>query len=461
MKLYREGYGSVKGIVGPLLLVSGVREAGFGEKVMIETPEGRRTGQILQVDGDLCAIQVFEGTMGLQSGGTTVWLERDIMRIPAGISLLGRVLDGRGKPADGKPLGFVEKIIPVNGLPLNPVARTSPNAFVETGISTIDLMNTLVRGQKLPIFSGAGLPANRLAAQIVRQARVPGKETSFVVVFAAIGITAREARTFLDDFENTGALNNGVFFINLASDSAVERLLTPRMALSVAEFFAFEKGYDVLVVMTDMLHYCEALREISAAREEVPGRRGFPGYMYSDLASLYERAGCVQGRAGSVTQIPIITMPDDDMTHPVVDLSGYITEGQIVLDRNLHGRGIYPPVNVLPSLSRLMNKGIGKGRTVPEHRSMADQLYAAYARSKELERLKLIVGEEGLSPLEHRYIRFGSAFERAFVNQGETRRDIQASLDQAWKSLSLLPVSELYRLPDELVSSRMAVKEGD
>ena len=456
MNLYREGYRSVKGIVGPLLLVSGVREAGFGERVSIETPEGMRTGQVLQVDGDLCAIQVFEGTMGLPSGGTTVWLERDIVRIPVGISLLGKVMDGRGRPLGGKPVGFVEKTIPVNGLPLNPVTRTSPNAFVETGISTVDLMNTLVRGQKLPIFSGAGLPANRLAAQIVRQARVPGKDTSFIVVFAAIGITAREARYFMDEFEKTGALENGVFFINLASDSAVERLLTPRMALTVAEYFAFEKGYDVLVVMTDMLHYCEALREISAAREEVPGRRGFPGYMYSDLASLYERAGCVHGCKGSVTQIPIITMPDDDMTHPVVDLSGYITEGQIVLDRNLHDRGIYPPINVLPSLSRLMNKGIGKGRTVPEHRSMADQLYSAYARSRELERLKLIVGEEGLSSLEHRYIRFGAAFDRQFVNQGESRRDIGASLDESWKSLAELPASELYRLPEDLVSSRMA-----
>ncbi len=459
MTLYREGYRSVQGIVGPLLMVSGVREAGFGEKVLIETPDGKRTGQVLQVDGDLCAIQVFEGTMGLYSGGTTVWLERDIVRVPVGLSLLGRVLDGRGRPADGKPLGFVEKTLPVNGLPLNPVARTSPNSFVETGISTIDLMNTLVRGQKLPIFSGAGLPANRLAAQIVRQSRVPGKETSFIVVFAAIGITAREAREFLDDFEKTGALNNGVFFINLASDSAVERLLTPRLALSVAEYFAFEKGYDVLVVMTDMLHYCEALREVSAAREEVPGRRGFPGYMYSDLASLYERAGCVHGCAGSVTQIPIITMPDDDMTHPVVDLSGYITEGQIVLDRNLHDRGIYPPVNVLPSLSRLMNKGIGKGRTVAEHRSMADQLYAAYARSRELERLKLIVGEEGLSALEHRYIRFGMAFEKSFVNQGETRRSLDQSLETSWGTLAELPSSELYRLPRELVESRMG-KDG-
>lgn len=460
MNLYREGYGTIKGIVGPLLLISGVHEAGYGERVLIETPDGMRTGQVLQVDGDLCAIQVFEGTMGLHSGGTTVWLERDIVRIPVGVSLLGRVLDGRGRPIDGSTLGFVEKTIPVNGLPLNPVARTSPNAFVETGISTIDLMNTLVRGQKLPIFSGAGLPANRLAAQIVRQARVPGKNSSFVVVFAAIGITAREASYFLDDFEKTGALNNGVFFINLASDSAVERLLTPRMALTVAEYFAFEKGYDVLVVMTDMLHYCEALREISAAREEVPGRRGFPGYMYSDLASLYERAGCVGGCAGSVTQIPIITMPDDDMTHPVVDLSGYITEGQIVLDRNLHDRGIYPPVNVLPSLSRLMNKGIGKSRTVPEHRAMADQLYAAYARSIELERLKLIVGEEGLSPLEHRYIDFGASFEKHFVGQGECRRELSESLEESWKSMTMLPGSELYRLPEDLVSSRIPGRES-
>lgn len=455
MTLAREGFRSVRGVVGPLLFVSGVRGAGFGELVRIDTPSGHRTGQILFIEGDICAIQVFEGTMGLESSDVTVWLEKDIVRMPVGMSLLGRVLDGRGNPIDGQPLRFVDDELPVSGLPLNPVSRKSPNAFVETGISSVDLMNTLVRGQKLPIFSGAGLPADRLASQIVRQARVPGRESKFLVIFAAMGITRREADYFLGSFRETGAINQGIFFINLASDSAVERLLTPRMALTVAEYFAFCKGYDVLVVLTDMLYYCEALREVSAAREEVPGRRGFPGYMYSDLATLYERAGCVQGGSGSVTQIPIITMPDDDMTHPVVDLSGYITEGQIVLDRGLNDRGLYPPINVLPSLSRLMNKGIGKGRTVPEHRSLADQLFASYARATELNRLRLIVGDDALNETEHAYIRFGQVFEKEFVNQGESGRDLQKTVRTAWDSLSVLPRGELYRLPESLILERL------
>lgn len=455
MTLAREGFRSIRGIVGPLLFVSGVSGAGFGELVRIDTPRGHRTGQILFIEGDVCAIQVFEGTMGLENADVTVWLEKDIVRMPVGLSLLGRVLDGRGNPIDGQTLSFVEEELPVSGLPLNPVSRKSPNSFVETGISSVDLMNTLVRGQKLPIFSGAGLPADRLASQIVRQARVPGRESKFLVIFAAMGITRREADYYLQSFRETGAINQGIFFINLASDSAVERLLTPRMALTAAEYFAFSKGYDVLVVLTDMLYYCEALREVSAAREEVPGRRGFPGYMYSDLASIYERAGCVQGGSGSVTQIPIITMPDDDMTHPVVDLSGYITEGQIVLDRGLNDRGLYPPINVLPSLSRLMNKGIGKGRTVPEHRSLADQLFSSYARATELNRLRLIVGDDGLNEVEHAYIRFGQIFENEFVNQGGSGRDLQETVRTAWNSLAALPRAELYRLPESLILERL------
>jgi V/A-type H+-transporting ATPase subunit B len=312
-------------------------------------------------------------------------------------------------------------------------------------------MNTLVRGQKLPIFSEAGLPAARIAAQIATQARVPGSEQSFLVIFAAMGVTQQEARYFMDVFSEAGVLAHGVFFLNLASDSPVERLLTPRMALAVAEYFAFTLEYDVLVVLTDMLQYCEALREISAAREEMPGRRGFPGYMYSDLSTLYERAGSVKGKSGSITQIPIITMPDDDMTHPVVDLSGYITEGQIVLDRRIQERGVYPPIDVLPCLSRLMNKGIGRGKTFQEHRALADQLYASYARAREVERMRLIVGDDGLTAVEKQYLGFGTAFEKSFLGQGGERRTLAESERCAWKCLETLPRSELFKLPESYV----------
>jgi len=336
--------------------------------------------------------------------------------------------------------------------------RASPSEFVETGISSIDLLNTLVKGQKLPIFSGSGLPANEIAAQVVRQAHVPGNPERFLVVFAAIGITEREARFFRDSFEETGALFNGVFIVNLASDSAVERLLAPRTALTIAEYFAFDRGYDVLVVMTDMLHYCEALREVSSAREEAPGRRGFPGYLYSDLASLYERAGCIKGINGSITQLPIVSMPGDDMTHPVVDLSGYITEGQIVLDRGLQARGVYPPINVLSSLSRLMNKGIGEGKTFSGHRQVADQLFASYARSREASRLRLIVGDEGLTETELHYLRFGSVFERVFLNQGDNALSIEESLSAGLKALSVLPDEELFRIPADLVEETGRVR---
>ncbi len=459
MKLFLEGYRSISEIAGPLIFVSGIREAGYAELVRIETPTGVRSGQILQIQDDICVVQVFDGTMGLNAGQTTVWLDRDVVKMPVGLSLIGQVLNGRGRPMDGTSLTFVDKELPITGMPINPVRRTSPNAYVETGISTIDIMNTLVRGQKLPIFSGSGLPANEIAAQIVQQARVPGRESEFLVIFAAMGITRREARYFIDTFEATGAINNGIFFMNLASDSAVERLLTPRMALTAAEYFAFEKGYDVLVVMTDILYYCESLREISAAREEVPGRRGYPGYMYSDLAEIYERAGCVENCSGSVTQIPIITMPDDDMTHPVVDLSGYITEGQIVLDRGLHDRGAYPPINVLPSLSRLMNKGIGKGKTFDYHRSLADQLYASYAKAQELSRLRLIVGDDGLTETEHLYLKFGEKFEKSFVDQRVTHRTIAESVEIAWQCLAELPPRELYRLPEHYITEKLGTHE--
>ncbi len=449
--LYREGFRRVEGISGPLLFVRGIAGPACGELVAVESGSERRTGRILQIDGDLSVIQVFEGTMGLAPGSVTVWLERDVLRIPAGDGLIGRVFDGRGNPLDGLSAGFADEFLAVGGSPINPVRRSSPDIFVETGVSALDLMNTLVRGQKLPVFSGAGLPANELAVQIVSGARIPGSEEPFLVVFAALGITRREAQFFMDSFRKSGALRNGVFFLNLAGDSTVERLLTPRVALAAAEYFAFSRGYNVLVVMTDMLAYCDALREVAAAREEVPGRRGYPGYMYSDLAELYERAGCIAGAPGSVTQIPIITMPDDDMTHPVVDLSGYITEGQIVLDRRIQERGVYPPVDVLPCLSRLMNKGIGEGRTFPGHRQVADQLFASYARSREAARLRLIVGDEGLTDKEQRYLEFGSIFEKDFLNQGDRARTIEESLSAALNALSALPDEELYRIPADLL----------
>jgi V/A-type H+-transporting ATPase subunit B len=453
MTLAREGYRTVSSIEGPLLFVQGVVEAGYGELVTIECSDGYKQGQILQVDGDIALIQIYEGTTGLDRHDVTVWLDRDIIRVPVGLGMKGKIFNGRGKPLDGKPFSLVEDYRPVYGSAINPAARKSPNNFIETGISTIDMMNTLVRGQKLPVFAGPGLPANELAAHLVEYATIPGRESSFLVIFAAMGITAREADYFTSTFERSGAINHGVFFLNLASDSAVERILTPRMALTVAEYYAFEKDYDVLVVLTDMLYYCESLREISAAREEVPGRRGFPGYLYSDLSEIYERAGCVRSKKGSITQIPVITMPGDDMTHPVIDLSGYITEGQIVLDRDLFAKTGFPPVNVLPSLSRLMNKGIGPGRTFDYHRQMADQLYASYAKSIELFRLKSIVGDEGLTETEHKYLKFGEQFEILFVKQGYTRRSIKESLSIAWKCLEELPEKELYRIPEKYLFS--------
>lgn len=445
--LRREGFRKIESMSGPLLFVRGVSRPACGELVTVESSSGIRGGRILQIDGDISVIQVFEGTMGLAREGVTVWLERDVLRIPVGEGLTGRIFDGRGTPRDGLTADFAEDFIPVGSAPINPVRRSSPDVFVETGVSALDLLNTLVRGQKLPVFSGAGLPAAELAVQIVSGARIPGSDEPFLVVFAAMGITRREAQFFMDSFRESGALRNGIFYLNLAEDSTVERLLTPRAALAAAEYFAFTKGYNVLVVMTDMLAYCDALREVAAAREEVPGRRGYPGYMYSDLAEIYERAGCIAGAPGSVTQIPIITMPDDDMTHPVADLSGYITEGQIVLERRLQERGIYPPIDVLPCLSRLMNKGIGRGKTFPEHRALADQLYASYARAREVERMRLIVGDDGLTDVEKQYLDFGKVFEGTFLNQGPGRRSLGESENVSLKCLETLPTDELYRLP--------------
>lgn len=459
--LYKEGFQDVEELSGSLLFVRGLSHPAYGELVTVETPRERRTGRILQIQDDITIVQVFEGVMGLAPGAVTIWPERDVFRVPVGESLIGRVFDGRGTSLDGLPSDFAEKYLPVNGAPINPVRRASPDTFIETGISALDLMNTLVRGQKLPVFSGAGLPANDLAVQIVTGAKIPSSNEPFLIVFAAMGITRREAQFFLDSFQKSGALRNGVFFLNLAGDSSVERLLTPRVALTVAEYFAFTKGYNVLVIMTDMLSYCDALREIGAAREEVPGRRGYPGYMYSDLAELYERAGCVKGAPGSVTQIPIITMPDDDMTHPVVDLSGYITEGQITLDRRIRERGVHPPIDVLPCLSRLMNKGIGKGKTFLYHRALADQLYASYARARDVERMRLIVGDEGLTQVEKTYLQFGILFEKRFLSQGKTRRALDVSEKYAWECLRVLPREEFFKLPESYVVESLGYETTD
>ncbi len=448
VRLFTAEYPTVSAVGGPLLFVDRVRGVGYGEVVEVVAPSGeRRRGQVLEVAGDRAVVQVFAGTRGLDVGRTRVRFSGEVVRLGVGIDLLGRVLDGSGAPLDGLPPPIPEAFREVSGLPINPAARTHPSEFIQTGISAIDCLDTLVRGQKLPVFSGAGLPANRLAAQIAAQAKVRGEEASGAVVFAAIGITHREAGFFRRWFEERGGLGRTVLFLNLADDPAVERLLTPRLALTAAEFLAFERGMHVLVILTDMTNYCEALREVATAREEVPGRRAYPGYMYSDLATIYERAGRIRGRPGSLTQLPILTMPDDDITHPIPDLTGYITEGQIVLSRELHRRGIYPPIDILPSLSRLMNAGIGPGRTREDHRQVADQLYASYARAQDLRRLVLIVGETALSAEDRALLRFADDLERTLVGQGETERTIEETLDLAWDLIERLPETELTRAP--------------
>ena len=392
-------------------------------------------------------IQVFEGTRGIDIAKTEVRFLEEVAKIDVSPELLGRVLNGTGKPIDGGAPIIPEKRLDITGAPINPYTREQPADFIETGISAIDGLNTLVRGQKLPIFSGSGLPANELAAQIIRQARVKSGE-EFAIVFGAMGITHREASYFMQQFEETGALERVVFFLNLADDPTVERLLTPRCALTVAEYLAFEKDLQVLVVLSDMTNYCEALREVSTAREEVPGRRGYPGYMYTDLSTIYERAGRIKGRKGSVTQLPILSMPDDDITHPIPDLTGYITEGQIVLSRQLHRRGVFPPIDVLPCLSRLMNLGIGEGKTREDHRAVANQLYAAYAQGRDLRKLVAIVGEEALSDIDRAYLRFADEFEERIVGQGEEGRTIEETLDIGWELMAGLPMGELKRVRD-------------
>ena len=444
-------YTTVTEVAGPLMIVEGVEGVAYNEIVEIETPDGEnRRGQVLEVKKDVAVIQVFEGTSDLNTKNTKTRFTGETAKIGVSLDMMGRIFDGTGKPIDGGPEIIPEKELDINGNPMKPSAREFPAEFIQTGISTIDGMNTLVRGQKLPIFSGSGLPHNDLAAQIARQAKVIGEDTEFAVIFAAMGITHEEANFFMKDFERTGALERVTVFMNLADDPAIERILTPKMALTTAEYLAFEHDMHVLVILTDLTNYCEALREVSAARNEVPGRRGYPGYMYTDLAGLYERAGRVSGKEGSITQMPILVMPQDDITHPIPDLTGYITEGQIVLSRDLHRKGIYPPVDVLPSLSRLMSGGIGENRTREDHSGVSDQLYSAYAEGRDLRDLVAVVGEEALTERDQKFLKFADAFEEEFITQAKDEdRTIQETLDLGWKLLSLLPKTELKRVKEE------------
>ncbi len=446
-------YTTISEIKGPLLVVRGVSRVAYDEIVEVELPSGeRRRGRVLDVSKDVAVVQVFEGTTGISPIGTTVRFLGRSLEIPVSEDMLGRIFNGLGEPIDGGPPIVAEERRDVNGAPLNPSERAYPEDFIQTGISAIDGMNTLVRGQKLPIFSGSGLPHNKLAAQIARQATVRGEEEEFAVVFAAIGIKFDDFLFFKKFFEETGAMSRVAMFVNLADEPAMIRLVTPRAALTLAEYLAYERDMHVLVIITDMTNYAEALREISAAREEVPGRQGYPGYLYSDLASIYERAGRVKGRKGSITQMPILTMPNDDMTHPIPDLTGYITEGQIVLSRELHNKGIYPPINVLMSLSRLMKEGIGPGKTREDHAEVSNQLYASYSRGVELRSLAAVVGEESLSETDRKYLKFADLFERRFLSQGEREnRSIEQTLDIAWEILSVLPEEELTNIKEETI----------
>lgn len=454
-------YTSVIEVTGPLMIVEGVKNVKYGEVVEIEVEGGeRKHGQVLDAMEDKAVVQVFEGTSGLDTKITKAKFLGDTMKIPVGVGMLGRIFDGAGRPRDGKKEIVPEARLDINGYPINPTSRIYPRDFIQTGVSSIDGMNTLARGQKLPIFSGAGLPHNDLAAQIARQAKVPGSKEEFAVIFAAMGITSEEANFFRKDFERTGALERIVTFLNLADDPTIERIITPRIALTTAEFLAFEHGMHVLVILTDMTNYCEALREISAAREEVPGRRGYPGYMYTDLAMNYERAGKITGKKGSITQIPILTMPSDDITHPIPDLTGYITEGQIVLSRELHRKGIYPPIDVLPSLSRLMQEGIGKGKTREDHAGVSNQLYAGYAEGRDLRDLVAVVGEEALTDRDKMFLKFAERFESEFTNQRkDDDRTIENTLKIGWDLLSILPERELKRISLEIIKKYLPKKE--
>jgi len=449
MKEYR----TITKIAGPLVFVEKTEPIAYQELVNVVLSDGTiKRGQVLDTSDELVVVQIFETTTGI-GRDSGVRFTGETIKMPVGREMLGRILSGGGKPIDGGPEIVPEKRLDITGAAINPYARGMPADFIQTGISTIDGTNTLVRGQKLPIFSGAGLPHNNVALQIARQAKVPGSTESFAVVFAAMGITKEEANYFMADFERTGALERAVVFLNLADDPAVERIITPRLALTTAEYLAFELGMHVLVILTDMTNYCEALRQIGAAREEVPGRRGYPGYMYTDLACIYERAGMIKGQKGSVTQIPILTMPGDDITHPIPDLTGYITEGQIVVNRELHRKGIYPPINVLPSLSRLMNLGIGKGHTREDHKKVSDQMYAGYAEGNDLRGLVAIVGKDALSERDRGLLEFADHFENRFVRQGyDEDRTIEDTLDLGWDLLSTLPVEQLTRIDRDLIN---------
>ena len=458
-------YRTVSEVVGPLMVVDHVEGVKFDEFVEIETQNGMiRNGKVLEVSGNKAVVQLFESAHGINPKGSKAKFLARPLELGVSIDMLGRVFDGLGRVKDGGPEIIADSRVDINSAPINPVARDYPSEFIQTGISTIDGLNTLVRGQKLPVFSASGLPHGELAAQIARQARVLNTDTNFAVVFAAVGITFEETQFFVNDFTNTGAINRAVLFINQANDPAVERIATPRMALTCAEYLAYEKDMHVLVIITDITNYCEALREVSAARKEVPGRRGYPGYLYTDLASIYERAGRVKGRKGSITQIPILTMPEDDITHRIPDLTGYITEGQIILSRELHRRGITPPIDVLPSLSRLKDKGIGKGKTREDHADTMNQLFSAYAQGKNAKELAVILGESALSDTDKLLSRFSDSFEKRYVAQGfNTNRAVEETLTLGWELLSILPRAELKRIRDEYLDKYLpgAVSSGD
>ena len=446
-------YRTISEVAGPLMLVKGVDGVAYNELGEIELKSGeRRRCRVLEIDGTNVLVQLFESGAGINLAESKIRFLGKQMELAVSEDMLGRVFDGLGRPIDGGPSIIPEKRVDVNGVPMNPAARRYPQEFIQTGVSAIDGLNTLVRGQKLPIFSASGLPHAELAAQIARQAKVRGTDEDFAVVFAAMGITFEESDYFVQSFKDTGAIDRTVMFSNLANDPAIERIATPKMALTAAEYLAFDKGMHVLVILTDITNYADALREVSAARKEVPGRRGYPGYMYTDLASIYERAGRQEGKKGSITLIPILTMPEDDKTHPIPDLTGYITEGQIILSRELHRKGIVPPVDVLPSLSRLKDKGIGEGKTRADHSGTMNQLFSAYARGKDCKELMVILGEAALTDIDKLYAKFADEFEKQYVSQGsETDRSIEDTLDIGWKLLSILPRSELRRISDEFL----------
>ena len=454
-------YKTITEVVGPLMVVEGVEGIKYYELVDIETQTGElRRGRVLEVNGDKAMVQLFENSAGLNLKDSKVRFLGRPLSLGVSEDMIGRVFDGMGRPKDNGPKIIPEKTLDIEGIAINPVSRDYPSEFIQTGISAIDGLNTLVRGQKLPIFSGSGMPHADLAAQIARQARVLGTDSKFAVVFGAIGITFEEAQFFIDDFKKTGAIDRTVLFMNLANDPAIERIATPRMALTCAEYLAFEKGMHVLVILTDLTNYCEALREVSAARKEVPGRRGYPGYLYTDLSTLYERAGRIKGREGSITQIPILTMPEDDKTHPIPDLTGYITEGQIILSRELYKQNLMPPIDVLPSLSRLKDKGIGKNKTREDHADTMNQLFAAYATGKEAKELAVILGESALSDTDKAFVKFTNAFEEKYVAQGfETNRTIEETLNLGWELLSIVPRTELKRIREEYIDKYLGKTE--